>query len=227
VSARNSLAFDSRYSAFLFDMDGTVLNSIAAAERIWRAWAVGHGLDVKTFLPTIHGARSVDTVARLGLPGVDPETEAFAITQAEIDDVEGIVEVTGAANFLRSLPAARWAIVTSAPRALARRRLEAAGIPFPAVLITSEDVASGKPNPEGYMLAARELGVEAADCLVFEDAAVGILAGEAAGADVIVVTSTHVHPIVTAHATIESYESLLASADEDGFMHLLSKSGQI
>jgi sugar-phosphatase len=227
VSVRNSSAPGGRYSAFLFDMDGTVLNSIAAAERIWRAWAIGHGLDVETFLPTIHGARSVDTVAGLALPGVDARAEALAITQAEIDDVEGIVEVAGAANFLQSLPPGRWAIVTSAPRALATRRMEAAGIPFPEVLITSEDVANGKPNPEGYLLAARRLGAEAGDCLVFEDAAVGILAGEAAGADVIVVTSTHVHPIATDHLTVKSYENLRASVDEDGFMLLLFKPGQI
>ena len=65
--------FDKTFSAFLFDMDGTIINSIAAAERVWGAWAERHGLDVATFLPTMHGARGVDTIRRLGLPGVDPE----------------------------------------------------------------------------------------------------------------------------------------------------------
>ncbi len=220
MPAHDSSALKGRYRALLFDMDGTVLNSIAAAERIWRTWALRHGLDVAAFLPTIHGARSVDTVARLALPGVDAEAEACGITQAEIDDVDGIVEVPGAISFLNSLPTASWAIVTSAPKALAIRRLKAAGIPIPPVLVTSEDVAAGKPNPDCYLLATRKLGVNAGGCLIFEDAAVGILAGEAAGAKVLVVTATHAHTMDTRHASIRSYERLLASVDRDGLILL-------
>jgi len=72
LSAQESV-FNTPYRAFLFDMDGTVLNSIAAAERIWAAWALRHGVDVDTFLPTIHGVRAIDTINRLALPGVDAE----------------------------------------------------------------------------------------------------------------------------------------------------------
>ncbi|WP_095055776.1 HAD-IA family hydrolase [Pseudomonas sp. Irchel s3b2] len=208
--------FNTSYRAFLFDMDGTVLNSIAAAERIWTTWGLRHGIDVDTFLPTIHGVRAIDTITRLALPGVDAEAEAAWITEAEIEDVEGIVEVAGAANFLKSLPANQWAIVTSAPRALALRRMAAAGIPEPGVMITAEDVSTGKPDPAGYYLAARRLGVEPTDCLIFEDAAVGIRAGEAAGAHVMVITATHVHPLQTPHATLASYNLVEARADTDG-----------
>ena len=209
MSAHKSV-FNTPYRAFLFDMDGTVLNSIAAAERIWAAWAVRHGVDVDTFLPTIHGVRAIDTINRLALPGVDAEAEAAFITEAEIEDVEGIIEVPGAADFLKSLPANQWAIVTSAPKALALRRMAAAGIPQPLVMVTAEDVSAGKPDPAGYRLAAERLGVEPADCLIFEDATVGILAAEAAGADLIVVTATHDHPIQTPHATLACYESVVA-----------------
>jgi hypothetical protein len=101
------------FGALLFDMDGTILSSIKAAERVWAIWAKRHGLDVASFLPTIHGFRTVETIRRLGLPGVDPEAEAAAITQAEIEDVEGIEQIAGAATFLSALPADRWAIVTS------------------------------------------------------------------------------------------------------------------
>lgn len=220
MSIHHSSGFKGRYRALLFDMDGTLLNSIAAAERIWRAWALHHGLDVESFLPTIHGARAIDTVARLAIPGLDAEAEANAITRSEIDDVVGIIEIPGAIAFLRSLPADKWAVVTSAPMALAMQRMKAAGIPVPAVMVTSEDVAIGKPHPDCYVLAAQKLGIEVADCLVFEDAHVGIRAAEAAGAKVIVVTSTHAHPMETPHPSIHDYEMIVAQVDDEDFILL-------
>lgn len=219
MSAQASV-FDRAFAAFLFDMDGTVLNSIAAAERIWSAWAVRHGVEVETFLPTIHGARAIDTITRLNLPGVDAEQQAAFITAAEIEDVEGIVEIPAAAAFLNGLPKERWAMVTSAPRDLALRRMAAAGIPEPAVMITAEDVKAGKPDPSGYLLAANKLGVEPADCLIFEDATVGIQAAEAAGAALMVITTTHQHPIETAHATLASYDAISVRVDSEGLLRL-------
>ncbi|BCX69178.1 MULTISPECIES: HAD-IA family hydrolase [Pseudomonas] len=212
--------FNNPYRAFLFDMDGTILTSIAAAERVWAHWAVRHGVDVESFLPTIHGARAIDTIQRLALPGVDAEAEAAWITAAEIEDVEGVAEVAGAARFLKSLPAHQWAIVTSAPRTLALRRMAAAGIPEPDVMVTAEDVSVGKPDPAGYRLAARRLGVEIADCLVFEDATVGILAAQAAGADLVIVTATHEQPIETGHATLTGYDVVAANVDSVGLIRL-------
>ncbi|HEV7436351.1 MAG TPA: HAD family hydrolase, partial [Pseudorhizobium sp.] len=50
-------------------MDGTILNSLAAAERVWGRWATRHGLDLAAFLPTMHGKRGIDTIAGLDLPG--------------------------------------------------------------------------------------------------------------------------------------------------------------
>ncbi|MEZ1323793.1 HAD family hydrolase [Pseudomonas fluorescens] len=218
MSAHDAV-FDRAFGAFLFDMDGTVLNSIAAAERIWAAWAVRHGVDVETFLPTIHGVRAIDTITRLNLPGVDAEAQAAFITEAEIEDVEGIVEIPGAAAFLNSLPKDRWAMVTSAPRDLALRRMAAAGIPEPAVMITAEDVQAGKPDPAGYLLAAKRLGLEPRDCLIFEDATVGIQAAEAAGAPLMIITTTHQHPLETAHATLASYADIRVAVDSNG-LHL-------
>ena len=220
MSALPSSPSSGRYRAFLFDMDGTVINSIAAAERIWGQWATRQGLDVAAFLPTIHGARSVDTITKLALPGLDPRVEAQGITDAEIIDVEGIIEIAGAQRFLQSLPPAQWAIVTSAPRALATARLKAAGMPVPAVMVTAEDVEAGKPKPDCYLLAAKLLGVPADECLVFEDASVGIEAGVAAGAKVMVITATHAHPLATHHPTVASYEAMVATVDADGFIVL-------
>jgi len=205
-----------RFAALLFDMDGTIISSLASAERTWSRWARAHGLDVATFLPTIHGVRSVETIRRLALPGIDPEAEAAAITRAEMEDVGDIVEIPGARTFLDSLPRERWAIVTSAPRALAERRLAAAGMPTPGLMIAAEDVTHGKPAPDCILLAAARLGIAALDCLMFEDAPAGIQAADAAGSPVVVVTATHHAPMRTAHARIPDFRRLRVDATPEG-----------
>ncbi len=208
--------FRKRYAAFLFDMDGTLLSSIAAAERVWAAWARRHGLDVDAFLPTIHGVRAEDTIRRQNLDGIDLAAEVEWVHQGELDDVGGVHAIDGILDFLRSLPGDRWAIVTSATKQLAGRRLAAAGIEPPAVFITAEDVSRGKPAPDCFELAARRLGVAASDCLVFEDAPAGIAAAEAAGADVMVITATHGETLETDHATTGSYADIVISVGDDG-----------
>lgn len=213
--------FDRSFAAFLFDMDGTIINSIPATERVWTRWALKHGLDVATFLPTMHGVRGIDTITRLGLPGVDPVTEAKEVEMAELEDVDGIVPIDGAIAFLSALPAGRWGIVTSAPVALAHRRLAAAGIPLPTVIVTADDITKGKPAPDGYILGAGKLGVDPADCLVFEDVPAGILAGEGAGAHVAVMTATHHHPIETSHPRLKSYVGITTRVKADGTLELL------
>lgn len=205
-----------RIDAVLLDMDGTILNSIRSAERIWTRWAERHGLDVEAFLPTIHGVQSIETVRRLNLPGIDPETEAAAITQAEIEDVEGIEAIAGADGFLAALPATQWGIVTSAPRALALRRIEAAGLPVPPLLIAAEDVAKGKPAPDCFQLAAVRLGTTADRCLVVEDSVAGIASAESAGAAVLVVTATHHTSMDVRHAAIRDYRDLMLERSADG-----------
>ena len=201
-------------------MDGTILNSIAAAERIWGAWAARHGLDVATFLPTIHGVKGVETISRLGLPGVDAAKEAKEILDAEMAELEGIVPIPGAAGFLASLPRDSWAIVTSAGLDLALKRLKEAGIARPDIIVSGDDVENGKPHPDCFLLGATKLGFEAKDCLVFEDAVAGILAGEGAGAAVMVITETHHHSMETSLATIVNYEKVRALTQSDGSLTL-------
>lgn len=209
-----------RYAAFLFDMDGTLINSIPSAIRAWTAWAERHGIDVDELMAVMHGVRAIETIRRFAPPGVDPQAEFEALLQAEIDDVADVVEIPGAATFTAALPADRWAIVTSAPRSLAEVRLRAAGLATPGVMVTADDVERGKPAPDCFLLAAERLGVSAAECLVWEDAPAGIAAGEAAGADVMVITATHHARLETRHGSVVDYAPLSVTVAEDGALLL-------
>ncbi|MGN6530064.1 MAG: HAD-IA family hydrolase [Burkholderiaceae bacterium] len=204
------------FDAVLFDMDGTILSSIACAERVWAEWARRHGVDVARFLPTIHGKRAAETIASLGRPDLDVEAEAAWVLEAEMIDVGGIEPIAGAPAMLSALPPGRWGVVTSASRALALRRLAAAGLSEPPMMVSAEDVVLGKPAPEGFLLGAARLGADIADCLVFEDAPAGIAAAEAAGAALVVITATHAHPAATPHPCIRDYDAVSMAVDAAG-----------
>ena len=181
------MTLDLRARALLFDMDGTLVDSTAVVERVWVGFAQRYGLDAAEVISHAHGRLTVDTVEHF-LPDQREAARAVAaLDTQELDQLEGIVEIPGAADLLRALAAAPLAVITSAARELAHRRMAAAGVPVPEVLVSAEDVSTGKPSPEGYLGAARALGVAPADCLVFEDAEAGIRAGLAAGARVVVV----------------------------------------
>jgi sugar-phosphatase len=175
-------------AAMLFDMDGTIVDSRRCVERKWRAWAARRGLDPAAVLAGSQGLRNEDTI-RLFAPDLDAEAESAALKRHEERCRDGIVAVAGAARLLHHLPAQRWAVVTSAWMRLARLRLHCAGLPIPAVLVTSDDVEHGKPDPEGYLQAAHRLKVSPRLCVVVEDAGAGIAAARAAGMRVIAVTA--------------------------------------
>lgn len=211
-----SLPASRAYQAFLFDMDGTLITSTAAAERVWTRWAERHGLDVAALLSVMHGVRAVDTIRRQNLSDIDLDAEVAWVERGEIEDVEGVAPIAGAVDFVTRLPPDRWAVVTSASVPLARARLKAAGVTPPAVLITAEDVERGKPDPAGYLKAAATLGFDISECLVFEDAEAGVQAGEAAGADVVVVTAAWTHPLETDHPTLADYADVTLEVGSDG-----------
>jgi sugar-phosphatase len=173
--------------ALLFDMDGTLVDSTVVVERTWRRFARRHGLDAEEILATAHGRRTGETVARYAPPGTDAEAETARLVAEEVADVDGIVPVPGAADLLAALPPGTWAVVTSAGRELTHRRMAAAGLPVPEVLVSADDVTAGKPSPEGYLAAAAALGVDPARTAVFEDAEAGLRAARASGATPVVV----------------------------------------
>jgi sugar-phosphatase len=177
-------------SAVLFDMDGTLVDSTAAVEGLWGAWAATHGVDLPYLLSISHGRRSADTIRDIA-PHLDAEAEARALEVLEMETRDGIIAIRGALETLQALHPKQWAVVTSAPRALAATRLQAAGLPVPEVLIGADDVQRGKPDPEGYLKAAAALGVEPRDCVVVEDTPAGLKAGRAAGMRVLAITTTY------------------------------------
>lgn len=207
------------FSCLLFDMDGTLLDSHAPMLRAYTDWANRRGLDLAMVLRECQGRRVIDTVRALAPAGVDVDADAEALRQREIDDVDGVVEIPGARALLASLPEDRWAVVTSADRVLAQRRLEAAGLIVPRVLITAEDIAHGKPAPDGFLLGAQRLAAAPQRAAVFEDSTAGILAGLAAGARVIATTSTLSEAQIDALnplGYLYDYRGVRVAADQDG-----------
>ncbi|MFG3342930.1 HAD-IA family hydrolase [Glycomyces sp. NPDC048151] len=171
--------------AVLLDMDGTLVDSDGAVERAWAAWALEYGVDPAVALENAHGSPASVTAARLrpDLDAAQVETAAQRQLKLQYDDLADVVPAAGAERLLAALDrtAIPWAVVTSADDRLAKARLNAAGI-RPPLLFTFEHVAHGKPDPEGYLLAAKALGVDPAACLVVEDSEPGLAAGRAAGA---------------------------------------------
>jgi HAD superfamily hydrolase (TIGR01509 family) len=171
--------------AVLFDMDGTLVDSDAAVERAWHAWAEEYGVDPGAVLTGAHG-RPSDPTVREARPDLDDAGVAQAAArqlELQYTDLSDVREVPGARDLLRLLDVLGlpWAIVTSADRLLTEVRLGAAGLPVPDTLVTCEDISEGKPSPEGYRKAAAALGVEPAACLVVEDSEPGLAAGHGAG----------------------------------------------
>jgi sugar-phosphatase len=156
---------------------------------VWKGWALEHGFDPDAVVHKAHGRPSRTTIREL-LPNADIDFEDREVERREIEDLDGVVLLPGAAQLLKSLPPDRWTIATSCTRPLAEVRLRAAGLPIPERMITSNDVKVGKPNPEPYLKAAAKLGFAASDCIVVEDAAAGVRAGKAAGARVIAFLTT-------------------------------------
>lgn len=173
--------------ALLLDMDGTLVDSDAAVERVWRDWAAGHGLDGDEVMKVVHGRQGYATMAEL-LPDRPMEVnhaENRRLLERETADTEGVVPVPGAPAFLAAIEDLPHALVTSASVPLATARMNAAGLRMPPLRVTAESVGASKPHPEGFLKAAAELGFAPEDCVVFEDSGAGVAAGRAAGMRVV------------------------------------------
>ena len=190
-------------SGILFDLDGVLVDSTRQVDREWREWAARKGVDGDAVMAIAHGVRTIEVIRRVA-PHLDVEAEAAAIENHEAQDQTGVVVMPGALDLVRSIPAARWGVVTSGSRLLARNRLLYCGLPIPEVLVTSDDVTNGKPHPEPYLMGAERLGFRPADCLVIEDAPAGIQSARAGGMNVIGMASTYgVEKLQDANAVVQ------------------------
>jgi sugar-phosphatase len=174
----------------LSDLDGVLVDSQASIMRAWRRWGARHGVEREAIELVRNGHPSGAIVAALA-PGLDAAAEGRALDLAQAGDSADVVALPGAADLLRAFGPDHVAVVTSCTAELARARLAAAGLSAPDVLVTADRLTRGKPDPEGYLLAARDLGADPAGCVVLEDAPGGIEAARAAGMRVVGVLTTH------------------------------------
>ena len=202
-----------RCAAVLFDMDGTLVDSRIACERLVRTWAARRGLDAELISAGAQGRTNTDIVREF-TPHLPPDEEAAWLNEEELRYREGNVAVQGALDIVSALPNRSWALVTSASRRVAEMRLECAGLPTPAVLISSDDVRLGKPHPEGYLMAAEQLGVAPAHCLVIEDTPAGLEAAQRAGMDALAITTTFPAAELNAMTYIPNFTCLQVSETE-------------
>lgn len=170
---------------FLFDLDGTLVDSLPVVERSWRCWAKSYGVDPDAVLDFIHGKQAITTLRHFMPDKSEAEIQAefLRLEHIESTDLDGIRALPGAVELLEHLEANAipWAIVTSGSIPVAHARHRAAGLPTPEVFVTAEQVKHGKPQPDAYLLGAELLGLPPQMCLVVEDAQAGIQAGIAAG----------------------------------------------
>ena len=203
-----------RFEAVIFDMDGTLINSIPSVDRSWRAWAGEYALTEEQILGH-HGVPAAEIVRRL-IPEANRNRAYARINEIELADVDDIVVLPGAAEALAALKEAKNAIATSCTTALATVRIAASGLAAPTIIVTADDVTRGKPYPDPFLLAARRLGVDPRRCLVVEDAPSGLQAARDAGCFSLAVLVTTPRDALQADAIVTDLADVEFSVTPEG-----------
>ncbi len=205
-----------RCAALIFDMDGTLVDSSRAVERGWEWWVARHGLSLSAVLAFSHGRPSIETMKHF-LPEVDCSRDNAEMAALEEADTSEVVAVPGASDSVVAAQDGAWAVVTSANRRLAEIRLSVAGLPAPPVLVCAEDIERGKPDPEGFLKAAKRMNVAPSDCLVFEDTAAGVAAAVSAGMRAVGLLTTVPRAHLGCDLVIEDFRQVHVRHNGDGF----------
>jgi sugar-phosphatase len=184
----SNLLFRVPFEAVLFDLDGTLVDSTASVMRSWRRFAVEFDVPVERVYSN-HGQPAAAHIHSL-LPAARAAEGLTRIEQIETDDSKTVTPIPGARALFDSVPKHMRAIVTSGSHAIANSRMRAVGFPTPTVLVTSDQVGRGTPDPEPFLVAARLLGADPFRCLVVEDSSAGVLAARSAGCHVLALTGT-------------------------------------
>jgi beta-phosphoglucomutase-like phosphatase (HAD superfamily) len=188
------------YDGYIFDCDGTLIDSMPVHYRAWDAALRRNGLMEPLSQDLFYSLGGVPTRKVAELLGahykleIDPD-QVFHQKEALFVDLLPEVRLIGpVVDFARRVACTRPVSVASGgPRAVVRRSLELAGLAdLFKVVVTADDVVHGKPAPDMFLLAAKRMGVAPARCLVFEDAEPGIQAAHAAGMDCVHVPSRRV-----------------------------------
>ncbi|KAI9167023.1 Glycerol-1-phosphate phosphohydrolase 1 [Paramyrothecium foliicola] len=218
-SPPQQVAFD----GFLFDMDGTIIDSTPAIVKHWHNIGKEIGVEGAVILETSHGRRSIDVLKILA-----PEKATWDYVR----HMEGLlpklygedaIEIPGARSLLDTLVSggSPWAIVTSGTEPLVTGWLERLELATPEHLVTAESVQDGKPDPTCYLMGRAKLGLEGASkqVLVLEDSPAGIKAGKAAGCKVLGLVTSHTADQVVAAGpdwVVKDLDSVKVVSQKDG-----------
>lgn len=209
------------FAGVIFDMDQTLVNSMAVIDRSWTAWAMRYQVPAEKFAG-LHGVHAGVVVQRLLPPELWDEATRW-IVDVESSDFEGVLPMPGAVETLASLPPEQVAVATSATEGVMRGRLRAAGFPvLPSVLVHQELVEHGKPAPDIFLKAAELLGIDPASALVVEDAPVGVAAAKSAGMASLGILSTTPAAGLPADAVVTSLADVTWAVSASGISVALS-----
>ncbi|CAI9402567.1 HAD family hydrolase [Nocardioides sp. T2.26MG-1] len=208
-------------AALLLDLDGTLVDTEPVHRAAYRRFFEGRGWSVPD-LSLFTGRRAEDVFAAEPGPWAGEDGHALAREVMALIDAAAMPDpVPGATELLAAAARRRVpvAIVTSAGPAWVRRLAGGtlAALADVQVVVTAEDVTDGKPDPAGYDLACRRLGVAPADALAVEDSPAGVRAAVAAGVgEVVGVTTTHAAAPLTAAGASRVLADLSSLADRLG-----------
>jgi sugar-phosphatase len=196
--------------AVLFDVDGTLVDSMPNLRRVWDAWADHHRLDRDDVWACATRTVPLDTFAEVA-PTHDPARCLAVLHSLEDEDARkgDYRAFAGAREQLSELPQGSWAVVTGNYRRRVMTRFSRLGLPLPSVVVDAASVRRGKPDPEGFIAAASRLGRLPRDCLVVEDSQAGLQAGVSAG-----MTVYAVNDATTPSAVHHRYPTLEAAAPD-------------